>query len=349
MEHRAKRHVAAAALAVGLSLLPCASAPSRAAEMTLIKVATLAPKNSPFLRTFEEMDQSIRQLSGGAVGFQVYSSGVAGDESEVLRKMKVGQLDSGMVTSDGLGLMVPEVNVLRAPGVIRNYAQLEAVTRGVLPDFDQLFEQKGYKLISWGEAGEFHYFSREPIHQPNDIKRMRPWLWPQSPVAQETWRAIGATPVPLGLPEVFGALQMKMIDLVESTSLEYVALQWHTTGLKYVTQDPHGMLMGAWVMNKASFDAISPEIRQQIVTISRRNSARESVRTRKSDQGSLRRLLERKFVATPYSPEGKKAFDAVYEVVRKRLTNRVYPAALLARVMELAQSASAPQPQPQPQ
>jgi TRAP-type C4-dicarboxylate transport system substrate-binding protein len=326
-------------LALAAWFVPSDASPLRAAEMTLIRVATLAPKNSPFLRSFEELDQTIRQVSGGAVGFQMYSSGVAGDEVNVVRKMRVGQLDAGMVTSDGLGLMVPEVSVLRAPGVISTYPQLETVTRELLPDFDAIFDQKGYKLISWGEAGEYRYFSREPIHHPNDIKRMRPWLWPQSPVMQETWRAIGATAIPLGLPEVFGALQMNMIDLVESTSLAYVALQWHSTGQKYVSQDANGMLMGAWVMNKQTFESLAPNIREKIVSIARLNSQRESARNRQADQGSLRRLLERKYVSTPYSAEGKKAFDAIHTTVRTRMTNRIYPAALLTRVMELARSA----------
>jgi TRAP-type transport system periplasmic protein len=330
------RRISIYALAISLLALPCATRQLRAADMTLIRVATLAPKNSPFLRAFEELDQTIRQTSGGTVGFQMFSSGVAGDEVNVVRKMRVGQLDSGMVTSDGLGLMVPEVNVLRAPGVISTYPQLEKVTHELLPDFDRIFDQKGFKLISWGEAGEYRYFSREPIQHPNDIKRMRPWLWPQSPVMQETWRAIGATPVPLGLPEVFGALQTRMVDLVESTSLAYVALQWHSTGQKYVTQDSNGMLMGAWVMNKSTFDALAPEVQTQIVTISRANSVRESARNRQADQGSLRRLLERKYVSTPYSAEGKQAFDRIHADVRKRLVNRVYPEALLTRVMQLA-------------
>lgn len=331
------RHTSLLLLAC-LILLPSA-ARLRAAEMKLIRIATLAPKNSPFLRSFEELDQSIRQLSGGAVGFQMYSSGVAGDEVNVVRKMKIGQLDAGMVTSDGLGLMVPEVNVLRAPGVISNYAQLESVTRELLPEFDAIFDQKGYKLISWGEAGEYRYFSREPIHHPNDIKRMRPWLWPQSPIMQETWRAVGATPVPLGLPEVFGALQTKMIDLVESTSLMYIALQWHSTGLQYVSQEANGMLMGAWVMNKRIFDGLAPEVRAKVVELARQNSLRESARNRQADQGSLRKLLERKYQSTPYSPEGQKAFDAIHADVRKRLINRVYPEALLTRVIDLARAA----------
>jgi TRAP-type C4-dicarboxylate transport system substrate-binding protein len=327
----------AVVLVLGLLLVGLPSGQPRlaAAEMQLIKIATLAPKNSPFLRSFEELDQNIRQLSSGAIGFQVYSSGVAGDEISVVRKMRVGQLDAGMVTSDGLGLLVPEVNVLRAPGAITSYAQLEAVTRELLPEFEAIFEQKGFKLISWGEAGEYRYFSREPIRHPNDVKRMRPWLWPQSPVMQEMWKAIGATPVPLPMPEVFGALQTRMVDVVESTSLQYVALQWQSTGQKYLTKEANGMLMGAWVMNKSTFDGLAPEVQKQIVSLARANSIKESARNREIDQASLRRLVERKYEVTEYSKEGAAALQNIRSEVRKRLVNRVYPEALLKQVMDL--------------
>lgn len=124
-----------------------------------------------------------------------------------------------MITSDGLGQVLPEVNVLRAPGVVTTYKQLEAVQHVMLPEFDAHFDQRGFKLITWGEAGEYRYFSRRPVHRPADIRTMRPWLWPASPVMKETWRAVGANPVPLGIGEVFGALQVRMVDLVESTAV----------------------------------------------------------------------------------------------------------------------------------
>ena len=324
-----------AVLALGM---PGSPGRASAGQIKLIRVATLAPKNSPFVRSFEQLDQAIRQYTNGAVGFQLYASGVAGDETNVVRKMRVGQLDSGMVTSDGLGLMVPEVNVLRAPGVISTYQQFEAVTKEMLPEFDQIFDQKGYKLISWGEAGEYRYFSREPVSKPSDVKKMRPWLWPQSPVMQEIWRVIGAVPVPLGLPEVYGALQTNMIDLVQSTALAFVALQWQTTSLKYITEDSQGVLLGAWVMNKQVFDELAPDVQKKLVELARTNSARQSVQTRQSDQGALRRLIERKYVSTPYSAAAKLEFANIYSTVRERMVGRIYSAAMLARVSELART-----------
>ena len=82
---------------------------------------------------------------------------------------------------DGLTQILPDVAVLRAPGVIQNYRQLEAVQKTMLPEFSKAFDAEGFKLVAWGEAGEYRYFSMRPIRTPSDIKAMRPWLWPSRP------------------------------------------------------------------------------------------------------------------------------------------------------------------------
>jgi len=126
-----------------------------------------------------------------------------------------------------------------------------------------------------------------------------------------------------------------MVDVVESTSLQYVALQWQSTGQKYVTKEANGMLMGAWVMNKSTFGGLAPEVQKQIVSLARANSIKESARNREIDQASLRRLVERKYEVTEYSKEGAAALQNIRSEVRKRLVNRVYPEALLKHVMDL--------------
>lgn len=337
MVKRAFRLVLVSLLAALLAGAPGSTELAHAAtEMKIIKIATLAPRNSPFMRQFIQLDRQMREYTKGAVGFRLYASGMEGDETDVVRKMRVNQLDAAMVTSEGLGLLLPQVNVLGAPGVINTYKQLEAVQTVMLPEFDKSFEQKGFKLIAWGEAGEYRYFSREPITKPADIKTMRPWLWPQSPVMKETWRVIGATPVPLGLPEVYGALQTKMIDLVRSTSVAYVALQWQTTDLSHVTADSNGVLVGAWVMNKPVFDGLAPDVQNKLLELARADNEQTRQRTRKADQAAYAALIKRGLIETPYSPAGKQAFAKVAAEVRDRMKGRAYPAELLQRIQQIA-------------
>ncbi|MDD9942661.1 MAG: TRAP transporter substrate-binding protein DctP [Myxococcales bacterium] len=324
-------------LVVAYSSLAMASLPAvKAGQGTVIKVATLAPRNSSFMREFERMDKRLRKETGGGVRFKLYASGVSGDEKDMLRKMRTGQLDAAMVTSDGLGLLLPEVNVLRAPGVITTYKQLEAVQKVMLPEFDRAFMEAGFKLVAWGEAGEYRYFSRTPFRELSDIRKMRPWLWPSSPIMKETWRTIGVTPVPLGMREVFGAVQTRMVDLVESTAIAYIALQWHNTDLAYVTGASSGVLVGGWVMNRRAFEGIRPEWRAAMMKLAQQNNQSTRVRTRMADIKAYKRLVNRGLRVTEFTRAGAEQMDKVQRQVRKAMAGRIYSPKLLARVQQIA-------------
>jgi TRAP-type C4-dicarboxylate transport system substrate-binding protein len=328
-----------ALLTAAVLFVPGSQAPVAAGTQIEIKVATLAPRNSPFMREFEKLDKKLRAGTNDAVRIRLYTSGSAGDENDVLRKMRTGQLDAAMITSDGLGLVLPEVNVLRTPGVVTTYKQLEAVQNVMLPEFNKSFEEKGFKLIAWGEAGEYRYFSREPVVQPSDIKRMRPWLWPSSPIMKEMWKAIGATPVPLGMGEVYGAVQTKMIDLVESTPITYVALQWQNTDLAYVTDETSGVLIGAWLINKSVFDKLQPEWQKLMLSLADENNQAMRMRTREADGQAFKRLVERGLKVTKLNDAGKKQMAEVRQQVRSAMTGRIYSAELLDRVQKIADAA----------
>jgi TRAP-type C4-dicarboxylate transport system substrate-binding protein len=327
------------------SLLACAlcligPGPSAAATTTnVIKIATLAPRDSSFMRAFDKIDKRMREISGGEVQFRLYPSGTAGDEKDMLRKMRAGQLDAAMVTSDGLGVALSEVNVLRAPGVVVNYKQLQAVQEALMPEFAQSFEKKGLKLIGWGEAGEYRYFSQKPIQTTADIRTMRPWLSPDSPVMKEIWRAIGATPVPMGMGEVYGGLQTKMLDLVESTAIAYVALQWQGSDLAYMTEDTNGVLVGGWLMNKNVFDSLKPEWQAELMTLAHADTDGNRVRARQADKQAFDRLISRGYKLSKLTPEGKAQMEQIRKQVRDRLVGRVYTADLLARVQKIAAEA----------
>lgn len=326
-------------LAAAVLLIPGSQRPASAGTSVEIKVATLAPRNSPFMREFERLDQKLRKQTDDGVRIRLYASGSAGDEVDVVRKMRAGQLDAAMIASDGLGLVLPEVNVLRTPGVVTSYRQLEAVQKVMLPEFNQSFEAKGFKLVAWGEAGEYRYFSREPVRELADIRRVRPWLWPSSPIMKEMWKAIGAVPVPLGMGEVYGAVQTKMIDLVESTAIAFIALQWHNTDLGYVSDETSGVLIGAWLINKSVFDKLKPEWQASLLALAEENNQATRLRTREADSQAYQRLVSRGLKVTRLSEVGKQQMASVHKQVRAAMTGRVFSAELLARVQQISDQA----------
>ena len=154
---------------------------ARAEATHNIRIATLAPRQSPLGKEYQKLKKGLRDATNGEVNLQMYFGGVAGDESTVVRKMRVGQLDGALITSAGLGALVRSVLVLQAPGLIVTYPELELVRNELGPRFKELFRKAGYELVAWGDAGRVRMFSKEKIRAPTDLRSARPWAWRDSP------------------------------------------------------------------------------------------------------------------------------------------------------------------------
>ncbi len=113
-----------------------------------------------------QLKTGMKERTGGQVNMKMYYGGIAGDEITVVRKMRVGQLDGALITSTGLSALVRQVLVMEAPGLIRSYPELDAVREDLAPQLEALFDQAGYKLIAWGDAGKTRIFSTQKIYGP---------------------------------------------------------------------------------------------------------------------------------------------------------------------------------------
>jgi TRAP-type C4-dicarboxylate transport system substrate-binding protein len=315
--------------------IPGSISPVQAEAGNKIRIATLAPRDTDLTRGFAKIDKGLRAATNNAWGIQLYPSGIAGDEKDVIRKMQIEQMDASILTDTGLSQIVREATVLSTPGVINNYDQLGRVQQAMNEEWRETFEKKGFKLISWGEVGQYRYFSKKPLLKPSDIKGTRPWLWPESYVMKEIYQAVGANGVPLGVPEVYGALQTGMVDFIISTAIATVALQWHTK-LTNVTNDTFGVLLGAMIMNKKKWDGIPDDVRASLGEQIKKNYEGDSSQVRKDDDNAYKKLLSRGFTGTSFSAEGKAEYEKMTKTVRDHLVGRVYPQALLDRVMSIA-------------
>lgn len=295
-----------------------------------IRTAMLAPRGSLIYRSFREIDYDMRAATANQWGVRIYASGVAGDEKDVIRKMRVGQMDSAIVTTTGMSQVVKELAILNTPGIIHGYDDIKKVKNAMWDEWKERFLKNNIKLITWYPAGEYRLFSKGSIKSIPDIKKHRPWLWPESFTLKELWRAVGATGVPLGVPDVYGALQTGMIDTFINTCVATVAMQWHTK-VDHMTDKPRGVLLLAWVMNKNTWNNLPSKAREVIEGTVKRLSLRAYSDAQKADRAAMKKLLKRGYVMTK-QPKG---FDKVDAMIRKRLTGRIFSQALVDRIRKI--------------
>ncbi|MBN2715088.1 MAG: TRAP transporter substrate-binding protein DctP [Deltaproteobacteria bacterium] len=226
-----------------------------------LKIATLAPDGTTWMNVMKELAKDVLGKTGGEVKLQFYSGGVMGDEGDVIRKMRFGQLHGGGFTGRGLGEVVPEERVIELPFLFSDYSEVDCVQNKLHDQLGKAFEKKGFVLLGWAEAGFVYVFSNRPIRSAADLKGVKMWMWEGDPLAKELFKANGIVPVPLDLPNVLTSMQTGLIDAVYSTPYAMVALQWHTR-VKYMVNTKLTYASGAILISKKEYDKLSATAQQ---------------------------------------------------------------------------------------
>ena len=324
--------VALGLLIHGDPFFPRANAEDAPKPTHQLRLATLAPRQSDLGKAFQQLRAELREKTNGDVELKMYHGGVAGDEETVVRKMRVGQLDGALLTSTGLGALVPQVLVLQAPGLITSYPALDDVRQQLAPELEAMFDKAGYKLVSWGDSGQVRIFSQHKIQHPDDLKSVRPWVWRGSPTMRAFIEAAGANGVTLGLPEVFGALQTGMIDTVIASSIGVLGFQWHTR-LKTMTKPGGGIVVGAYVIRKDKLAALPAVARDHILGSAKEHAEAFREGGRRLDDEATAALEKR--LKTVNLWRNQQAWEAVQRQARDALAGRLYSRSLLTRVEEI--------------
>jgi len=317
-------------------LLPGAVSSRRASAdgPIIIRFASLAPSGSGFMKVSQAWNRSVKKETNNRVELRFYSGGSQGDERDFVRKMRAGQMDGAGISTTGLGMVARPVLVLTAPGLLTQYEQLSRARTELNDRFAKLFKDAGFVLLNWGEAGKNRLFSTNAFVRPSDLKHMRPWVWKDDPVFAEFIDVIGANPVRMGLPEVYGGLQTRMVDTVPASALAAVALQWYTR-LKYMAKSNFNIMIGGGIITQKKFDELSEHDQNVLLATSVRASKANDALARRDDARAYASLVKRGMIEVDTSAY-KAEWDAVAKKTRENLVGRVYSKSLLEAVEKVA-------------
>ena len=253
----------------------------------VIKLATVAPEGSPWHLMVKQIGEAWSKTSGGKIQLRIYAGGVTGDEPDTVRKMRVGQLQAGMLTAQGLTQIVPDVQALQMPRMLTTDEEADYVKDRLAPKFDALFEAKGFKVLNWGEAGWVSFFAQKPVIHPDDLKPLRLFAWAgDDPAYIDAWKDAGYNPVPIPVTEMLTGLQTGLINAFVAAPISALAFQWfglakHMTDLKWLP------LVGATVISLKSWQELPENLRPVLLDAARQANARYKTDVRKLNDESV--------------------------------------------------------------
>jgi TRAP-type C4-dicarboxylate transport system substrate-binding protein len=260
-----------------------------AADPQTIKLATLAPEGSSWMKAFGDWKAAIEKGTAGQVKVKFYAGGVAGEERDVIRKMRLGQMTGAAITAVGLGLIQPDVRVLEIPFLFKDESELDLVRNALDADFRKKFQDQGYELLAWGDVGPVRLYSNTPLREKADLGKVKMWVWNDDPLLAKLFQRLGMNAVALGVTDVLPSLQTGVINGCNGSPLAAVVFQWHSK-VKYATSMVLSMAIGAVVLTKKQWDAFTPEQRKVVETASRKLSSDVTDLVRRENTAALAKM-----------------------------------------------------------
>src|SRR5438552_10654840 len=278
-------------------------APMRAAEKAVrINLGTLAPRGSSYHQSLQTMAERWKQASGGA-RLVIYPDGTQGGETDMVRLMRVGSLHAGLLTAVGLAEIEPGVTGLQTlPMMFRNFDEFEFVNDKLRPMLEKRLAEKGFAVLFWVDAGWVRYFSKEPMLTPEDMKKMKVFVWSGNPAQVDTMKKHGYTPVGLETGDILPGLQTGLINVVPAPPVFALYSQIdqrapHMIDLKW------GPLVGACVIKKDIWDKIPLEAKGNMLKAAGEAGSEIRANSRKESDESVAAMKKRGLIVDELTPE----------------------------------------------
>jgi TRAP-type C4-dicarboxylate transport system substrate-binding protein len=304
-----------------------------AAALT-IKLGTLAPEGSPWYNILRDMVEAWEEGTGGNLQVRIYPGGVAGDDPDMVRKMRIGQLHAAVLSGTGLYAIAPETQVLMMPMMLASYDEFDYVLTRIAPQLEAILESKGFKVLNWGDAGWVHFFTQTPVGSPDDLRPLRLFAWTGYTSYIEAWKDAGYQPVPLAATEILTGLQSGLINAVPATPIAALSFQWFGLA-KHMTDINWAPLIGATVISTRKWQSIPDDLKPVLIKAAREAGARIRDETRQLSDEAVEVMKEHGLVVHHVPPDIVTRWESVARAGYPKIVGTEVPAGVVAEVERL--------------
>ena len=290
---RCRPGVIAGALLIGAAaLLPA----------QVVKLGSITPLGSPWDDALRELSGEWSRLSGGAVELKIFSGGVVGDEPDMVRKMRIGQLGAAVLTANTINSIYNGILSVAEPLLTSSDEEFSYLFSEMQSHFEEQLRERGFTVLMWAEAGWIYFFSREPVLTLDDLRDQRMWVWDAQTVQVPTWQRAGFQVVVLPSNEVLTGLQSGMIDAFGTSPLAAASLQWFGVA-RHMSELRFAPLFGTVVISNRVWDRIPQRLQPQLLAAARRIGEGITDQGRAADAEAIRVMTQFGLTVHPASDE----------------------------------------------
>lgn len=257
---------------------------------TTLKIATVTPEGSQWMKDMRASADAIRDRTEGRVIIKYYGGGSQGTDSQVLNRIRIGALQGGVFTPSALMEKYGDLGLYGLPMVFDSEHEANYVRDRLDAKIAAGLNAAGFVSFGFATTGFAMIMSNEPVDELADLKGKRVWVPEGDSISKATMDALSVTPIPLPLTDVYTALQTGALDIIGMSPVGAVILQYHTK-LKYVTDVPLIYTIGFMVVDKKAFEKISADDQELVREILSELYSRYDVLNLKDDKEAKQALF----------------------------------------------------------
>ena len=302
---------------------------------TTLKIATLAPDGTTWMKKMRQAADQIKKKTDGRVKLRFYPGGVMGNDNSVLRKIRVGQLHGGALTGGGLTAIYSDAHLYTLPFQFRNLQEVDAVRRQMDQKIIAGLQQKGFISFGLSEGGFAYLLSNSPVKTTDDMRGLKIWIPEGDKINARMFNALGISPIPLPVTDVMTGLQTGLIDTIASSPIGAIALQWHTR-VKFLTQVPLAYLYATLVIKEKALARLDEADRRILTETLQATFTEIDTLNRQDNQQALAALKKQGISPVQPSLAQQQAWEKHANGILGTLSSQgVFNASMLAQMQKL--------------
>jgi TRAP-type C4-dicarboxylate transport system substrate-binding protein len=300
-----------------------------------VRLGTLAPKGSSYQQILLAMAEKWRQAPGGGVSLTIFSDGSMGGEADMVRRMRVGQIQSGLLTVVGLSAIDSSVAALQdMPMMFRSLDEVDYIRQKLSPIIEKKLLEKGFVVLFWGDSGWVRFFSKQPVLYPADMKKMKLFTWAGDAHQLDIMKTGGYQPVPLETNDILPSLQTGLITAVPSTPFYALAGQFYGPA-PHMLELNWAPLVGGAVISRKAWDTIPASAQEIVLKAAKEAGEQIQIKSRAESDQAVDAMKKRGLMVHPVTPEIEAAWRKAAEEVYPKIRGTIVPADLFDDVQNL--------------
>ncbi len=288
------------------------------AQAATLKIATVTPEGSDWMREMRAGAAEIAGRTDGRVQIKFYGGGVQGNDAKVLGKIRIGALQGGAFTPSAIASLYPDINLYGMPMVFDTEEQAAYVRERMDDKLKDGMEKAGFVSFGFASGGFASILSNTPVRSLDDLRGQRVWVPEGDRISYASMEAVSLSPVTLPLTDVLTGLQTGLIDIVGSPPIGALVLQWHTK-VRYMTELPLSYTLGFMAIDKKAFTKLSDGdqvVVREVMTRIYENFDKQNLEDNREARAAL---LKQKIQLVEFDPDELARLRALMHVSNRKL------------------------------